>query len=61
MSRARTATESVLAVTGLLLLSPVLVTCAVMAGVSLVWDEWAQRRQVRRERMDLEEKRRAAA
>ena len=43
MSRARTATESVLAVIGLLLLSPVLLTCAAMAGVSLVWDEaWAR-------------------
>ena len=53
MSRARTVAEHVVAVVLLLLLSPVLLTCAAMAGVSLVWDEWAQRRQVRRERMDL--------
>lgn len=50
MSRARTATESVLAVTGLLLLSPVLLTCAAMAGVSLVWDEACARWRVRQAR-----------
>lgn len=53
MSRAHTATESVLAVTGLLLLSPVLLACAAMAGVSLVWDECAERRRVRREKTYL--------
>lgn len=53
MSRARTVAEHVVAVAALVVLSPVLLTCAAMAGLSLVWDEWAQRRQVRRERMDL--------
>lgn len=50
MSRARTAAESVLAVIGLLLLSPVLLTCAAMAGVSLVWDEACARWRVRQAR-----------
>lgn len=50
MSRARTVAEHVAAVVLLLLLSPVLLTCAAMAGVSLVWDEACARWRVRQAR-----------
>lgn len=50
MSRARTVAEHVVAVVLLLLLSPVLLTCAAMAGVSLVWDEACARWRVRQAR-----------
>lgn len=53
MSRARTVAEHVVAVVLLVVLSPVLLACAVMAGVSLVWDECAERRRVRREKTYL--------
>ena len=50
MSRARTVAEHVVAVVLLAVLSPVLLACAAMAGVSLVWDEACARWRVRQAR-----------
>ncbi|WP_172121364.1 hypothetical protein [Actinomyces faecalis] len=53
MSRARAAAEAVVAVVLLVALWPVVAVCAATAGLSLAWDEYTERRRVRRERAAL--------
>ena len=50
MSRARTVAEHVVAVVLLVVLSPVLLACAAMVGLSLAWDEARARWRVRQAR-----------